>query len=226
MPLSVTIDGALDAIAHTFEVFCGAKPEVYDLAKELAECAIGLVTTYAKDLIKDPKDIKAREAIGLATDLGGYAIMIGGTSGAHLTSFSLVDIVAHGTACGIMNPYYAVFYSKAIQKQLKVVGKIFKDHGYSNADIDSLEGRELAIAVASAMIEFGKSIGAPTKLSDLKGFKSEVHITRALNAAKDPDLKMKLQNMPVSMTADDVDEYMAPVLNAAATGDLSIIKEK
>ena len=224
MPLSVTIDGALDAIAHTFEVFCGAKPEVYDLAKELAECAIGLVTTYAKDLIKDPKDIKAREAIGLATDLGGYAIMIGGTSGAHLTSFSLVDIVAHGTACGIMNPYYAVFYSKAIQKQLKVVGKIFKDHGYSNADIDSLEGRELAIAVASAMIEFGKSIGAPTKLSDLKGFKSEVHITRALNAAKDPDLKMKLQNMPVSMTADDVDEYMAPVLNAAATGDLSIIK--
>lgn len=37
---------------------------------------------------------------------------------------------------------------------------------------------------------------------------------------------MKLQNMPVSMTADDVDEYMAPVLNAAATGDLSIIKEK
>ena len=226
MPLSVTIDGALDAIAHTFEVFCGAKPEVYDLAKELAECAIGLVTTYAKDLIKDPKDIKAREAIGLATDLGGYAIMIGGTSGAHLTSFSLVDIVAHGTACGIMNPYYAVFYSKAIQKQLKVVGKIFKDHGYSTADIDNLEGRDLALAVAGAMIEFGKSIGAPTKLSDLKGFKSEVHITRALSAAKDPDLKMKLQNMPVSMTADDVDEYMAPVLNAAATGDLSIIKEK
>ena len=28
------------------------------------------------------------------------------------------------------------------------------------------------------------------------------------------------------VTIDDVDEYMAPVLNAAATGDLSIIKEK
>ena len=38
-------------------------------------------------------------------------------------------------------------------------------------------------------------------------------------------LKMKLQNMPVPMTADDVDEYMLPILKAAATGDLSIIKE-
>lgn len=55
-----------------------------------------------------------------------------------------------------MNPYYAVFYSKAIQKQLKVVGKIFKDHGYTNADVETLEGRDLALAVANAMIEFGK----------------------------------------------------------------------
>lgn len=225
MPLSVTIDGALDAIAHTFEVFCGAKSETYDLAKELAECAIGLVVSHAKVLLTDPKNIKAREAIGLATDLGGYAIMIGGTSGAHLTSFSLVDIVSHGTACGIMNPYYAVFYSKAIQSQLKVVGSIFKTHGYMEEDIDCLTGRDLAIAVSNAMINFGKSIGAPTKLGDLKGFKEDIHIVRALKAAKDPDLKMKLQNMPVGMTSDDVDEFMYPILKAASTGDLSLIKE-
>lgn len=225
MPLSVTIDGALDAIAHTFEVFCGAKGDAYDKAKELAETAIGLVTTYAKDIIKDPSDVKAREAIGLATDLGGYAIMIGGTSGAHLTSFSLVDIVSHGTACGLMNPYYAVFYSKAIQPQLKVIGNIFRAHGYTDEDIDALSGRQLAVAVAQAMINFEKSIGAPSRLTDLKGFKEEVHITRALDAAKDPDLKMKLQNMPVPMTADDVDEYMAPILKAAASGDLTLIKE-
>ncbi len=225
MPVSVTIDGALDAIAHTFEVFCGAKGEGYGKAKELAETAISLVAEYAKDIVKDPSDLKAREAIGLATDLGGYAIMIGGTSGAHLTSFSLVDIVAHGTACGLMNPYYAVFYSKAIQPQLKVVGEIFKAKGYTDADISALEGRALAVAVAEAMIAFGKSIGAPTKLSDIKGFSKEVHITRAIAAAKDPDLKMKLQNMPVPLTAEQVDEYMAPVLNAAADGDLSIIKE-
>lgn len=225
MPLAVTIDGALDAIAHTFEVFCGAKPEYYDLAGELALTAISLVVENAKAVVDDPQDVKAREAIGLATDLGGYAIMIGGTSGAHLTSFSLVDCVAHGTACGIMNPYYAVFYSKAIQPQLKVVGSILAEHGFADTGIASLEGRKLAEAVAHAMIAFSASIGAPTKLSDLPKFRKETHIPRALAAAKDPDLRMKLQNMPVPMTAKDVDDYMAPILEAACTGDISKIKE-
>ncbi len=225
MPLSVTIDGALDAISHTFEVFCGAKPELYGKAKAIAECAISLVTEYSKDLIANPKDLKAREAIGLATDLGGYAIMLGGTSGAHLTSFSLVDIVSHGTACGIMNPYYAVFYSKAIQDQLRVVGNIFEAQGFAVENVASLEGRALALAVAEAMIGFSKSINAPTKLSDLKGF-GEGHIARALAAAKDPQLAMKLKNMPIPMTASEVDTYMEPILRSAATGDFSIIRER
>ena len=225
MPVSVTIDGALDAIAHTFEVFCGAKDDNYDRVKDITVAAIDLVASHAKTLVKDPKNLEAREAIGLATDLGGYAIMIGGTSGAHLTSFSLVDIVSHGTACGIMNPYYAIYYSKGIQKQLRVVGEIFACHGYIKADLTALSGRNLAVAVANGMIEFGKSIGAPTKLNDLKGF-SEKHIERALSAAKDPQLAMKLQNMPVPMQTSDVDIYMEPILRAAATGDLSLIKEK
>ena len=222
MPMSVTIDGALDAIAHTFEVFLGASEATYEKTKELAECAISLVAEYAKVLVDDPKNLKAREAIGLATDLGGYAIMVGGTSGAHLTSFSLVDIVAHGTACGIMNPYYAVLYSKAIQKHLKVVGKIFAKYGFGDS-VENLEGRELAVAVAEMMIAFSKSIKAPTKLEDIPGF-SEEHITRALGAAKDPQLEMKLKNMPVPMTAADVDTYMEPLLRAAASGDLSLVK--
>lgn len=223
MPISVTIDGALDAIAHTFEVFCGAKEATYEKAQQIADCAISLVAKYAKVLVDDPKNVEAREAIGLATDLGGYAIMIGGTSGAHLTSFSLVDIVSHGTACGIMNPYYAVLYSKAIQKQLKVVGSIFSSFGFGSS-VDKLEGRALALAVADAMIAFSKSIKAPSKLTDLKGF-TDAHIQRALAAAKDPQLEMKLKNMPVPMKNSDVDVYMEPLLRAAASGDLSLIKE-
>ena len=224
MPLSVTIDGALDAIAHTFEVFCGAKGETYAKAQELAECAISLCAEYAKVLVSDPTNSKAREAIGLATDLGGYAIMIGGTSGAHLTSFSLVDVTGHGTACGIMNPYYAVFFSKAIEAQLKVVGKVFRTYGYTDEQIENLEGRALGEAVAKAMIAYGKSINAPTTLGELKGF-GEAHIQRALVAAKDPQLSMKLKNMPVSMESKDVDVYMEKILRSAQTGDLSLIKE-
>ena len=225
MPLSVTIDGELDAIAHTFEVFCGANAETYDIKKDLCETAIDLVLTYAPRLKENLQDEEAREAIGLATDLGGYAIMVGGTSGAHLTSFSLVDLVAHGTACGIMNPYYAVFYSPAIQDQLIVVGNVLKKHGFIEGNIEEKQGRDRAVAVAQGLIAFGKSIGAPTKLSDLKGY-NEKYTEQILEAAKDPQLSMKLQNMPIPMTAADVEPYMRPIIEGAVVGELTGIINK
>lgn len=223
MPVSVTIDGALDSIAHCFEVLTGIPAEKRTLAADIAANAIELSVKYSPLVVKNPKDMEAREAIGMATDLGGYAIMVGGTNGAHLTSFSLVDITSHGTACGIMNPYYAVFFAPAIQDDLRLVGGIFKKYGYIAEDIAALSGRDLGIAVAKGMVAFGKAIGAPTNLGELKGF-GEQHIQRALAAAKDPQLAMKLKNMPVPLTADKVDEYMEPILRAAATGDFSLIR--
>jgi alcohol dehydrogenase len=97
-------------------------------------------------------------------------------------------------------------------------------YGYTDADIEKLEGRGLGEAVAKAMIAYAKSINAPTTLSELKGF-GESHIQRALSAAKDPQLSMKLKNMPVPMESKDVDVYMEKILRSAQTGDLSLIKE-
>ena len=73
------------------------------------------------------------------------------------------------------------------------------------------------------MFRFAEAIGFPTRLSDVEGFSDE-HIQRALSAAKNPQLKSKLENMPVPLTADMVDEYMGSVLRAARDGDLSFIK--
>jgi alcohol dehydrogenase len=222
MPLSVTIDGALDAIAHTYEVFLGAKPHYFDLSKELAQTAISLVLEFTPRVIQNPQDLRAREALCLATDLGGFAIMIGGTSGAHLTSFSLVDIAAHGTACGLMNPYYTVFYAPAIQPQLRTLAALFHAHGLLSADELASQGRNLALAVAQGMMKFSRSIGAPVSLNELPGF-NERHVERILNAAKDPQLKMKLQNMPVPLTVENVERYMEPLIRAAMEGDVSLI---
>ena len=225
MPRSVTIDGALDGISHTFEVFCGAKPEYYEKAKELCETALELILANAKTAVEDPQNEAAREALGVATDLGGYAIMVGGTSGGHLTSFSLIDVISHGTACGIMNPYYAVFYAPAIQEQLLAVGGVLKKFGFLDVDPAALSGRARAEAVAEGLRAFARSIGAPTTLSELPGF-TEAHVEQILEAAKKPELGMKLKNMPVPMTAEDVDPYMAPVIRAAVKGDFSGIVNK
>ena len=49
-------------------------------------------------------------------------------------------------------------------------------------------------------------------------------ISIARNAAKDPQLDMKLKNMPVPLNAGLVDDYMGSILAAAWDGDLEKIK--
>ena len=225
-PPGLTADGALDGISHSLEVLYGAigKP-YYDKVEEIANVCISLAVNYLPRAIDNPKDKEAREALCLATDLGGYSIMIGGTNGGHLTSFSLVDILPHGRACAIMNPYYTVFFAPAIERPLRIVGKIYQEAALTGADIEALKGRDLGVAVAEAMFELARRIGCPTRLSEVEGF-SRQHIDRALAAAKNPQLKMKLQNMPVPLKAEMIDDYMGPILEAARDGNLALIKNK
>ncbi len=223
MPAGFTADGGLDGVAHCLEVFYGAKGEALAKAGPVTLLGIEIIVNYLKRACDNGADLQAREALGLGTDLGGYAIMIGGTNGAHLTSFSLVDILSHGRACALMNPYYTVFFAPAIEPQLRDVGAILKAAGHIHVDLAKLRGRDLGVAVAEGLIALSRAINFPVRLSDVKGF-SQKHISRALDAAKNPQLEMKLKNMPVPLTAAQVDDYMGPILEAATTGDLSGIR--
>ena len=219
-----TTDGAFDGIAHCMEVFFGAVgKDYYAKVEEVAIEGIRLIVQNVERAVAEPADLRAREALGLGTDLGGYAIMIGGTNGGHLTSFSLVDILSHGRACAIMNPYYTVFFAPAIEAPLRALGAIYRDAGLTDADLDALDSRELGLAVAEAMMALSRRVGFPTALNEVEGF-TDAHIERALAAAKDLQLKMKLQNMPVPLTAELVDEYIGSVLEAARDGDLSRVR--
>ncbi len=223
-PDALTIDGALDGIAHVLEVLYGSvgKPH-YDKMKDVARTAISLVLYNLPKVLDHPSNTVAREALCLATDLGGYAIMLGGTNGGHLTSFSLVDILSHGRACAIMNPYYSVFFAPAIEDSLYLVGTLFQKAGFSGGDLSKVSGRDLGLVVANSMFAFYQEIGFPTKLSEVDGF-TEEHILRAIEAAKNPQLRMKLENMPIPLRSDIIDEYMKPILESARDGELSRIR--
>lgn len=223
MSTSFTSDGAFDGLAHCLEVYYGASPESFEKAQEIALTGIELIVSHVEKAAAEPFDIEAREALGLGTDLGGYAIMIGGTNGAHLTSFSLVDILSHGRACALLNPYYTVFFAPSIQKQLKKLAHLFSKYGLTDKSSVSLDGRELGLAVAKALIALSKRVGYPTTLGEIDGM-SRAHIERALQGAKNPKLETKLKNMPVPLTADMVDKYMKPILEAALNGDFGLIK--
>ena len=222
-PMSLTLDGGLDGIAHCLEVYFGAPAEMRERTGQVAELGLDIIISGLTKVKENPRNKEARTLLGLGTDLGGYAIMIGGTSGPHLNSFSLIDVLSHGRACALMNPYYTVFFAPAISEKLQAVGNIYKKYGYIKEDIDSLCGRELGLAVARGMVNLSKFLGFPTCLSEAKGVRRE-HIQRCLTAAKDPQLDMKLRNMPVPLNADLVDAYMGPIMEAAWEGDFAKIK--
>lgn len=222
-PLSLTVDGALDGISHALEVLMGIPESKIDAAMPVCLTGIELIVNNIKKVVNNPKDITAREAVGLGTDLGGYSIMIGGTNGAHLNSFSMTDILSHGRACALMNPYYVVFFSTVIGERLKKVGKIYRQAGYIPEDIEPLNGREMGLALAKGMIRLSEDIGFPTTLKNVPGY-TEAHKKKCLQAAKDPKLDSKLKNMPVPLSAADIDEYMGSVLEAAESGDMRKIK--
>jgi alcohol dehydrogenase len=223
-PLAITADGAFDGLSHLIEVLYSAEGgSGFDLASEIAETGIELIIKNLPTVLKKPDDKIGRNALCLGTDLGGYAIMVGGTNGGHLTSFSLVDILSHGRACAILNPYYSVFFAPAIEKSLKLISAILAKHGYAREGYKKLSGKKLGLFTASALIDFAKNVGFPTTLEEIEGF-SRNHIKKALQAAKEPALSSKLQNMPIPLTADMIDHYMGKVLESAATGNLDIIE--
>ena len=106
---------------------------------------------------------------------------------------------------------------------MRSLGGALREFGYLNADYARLSGRALGEAVAEGMFAFARAIGFPTTLGEVEGF-CPYHIERALTAAKNPQLKMKLENMPVPLTAELVDDYMGPVLEAAVDGGLGGIR--
>ena len=106
---------------------------------------------------------------------------------------------------------------------MRVLGRIYKKYGYIEKDVEKMSGRELGLAVARGMAKFSEFLSFPTCLRDVQGVTQE-HIERCLNAAKDPQLDMKLRNMPVPLNADLVEEYMRPILEAAWDGNFDKIK--
>ncbi len=222
-PASLTMDGGLDGIGHCNEVWMGIAPEHEAQARKVCMAGIGLIVGHLKRALADPEDVVAREGLGLGTDLGGYAIMVGGTNGPHLTSFSLVDVLSHGRACALMGPYFLAFFAPAIEDRVRQVGEIYREAGYLQADLTRLSGRDLGRAVGEGMIAMSRDIGFPTTLAEVDGF-TPAHIDRVLAAAKNPALASKLENMPIKLTAEMVDDYLGPVLDAARAGEFSLIR--
>ncbi|MFC1735050.1 iron-containing alcohol dehydrogenase [Candidatus Hydrogenedentota bacterium] len=225
MPEMFTKVGAFDGICHLLEVYFGADPsgEKFPLMERIALTGVELIISSLEKCVAEPGSEELRTNIGLGTDLGGYAIMVGSTNGPHLNSFSMVDLMDHGMATALLTPYYLVFFAPALETRVRKIAGIYQKYGYVDSDVkfDALHGRDLGLALAEGMTTLANRIGFPTTLSEVNGYDSSVHINRILEAAKQPQYATKLQGMPISMKPEEVDEYMGSILTAAEDGDFS-----
>lgn len=237
-PAALKVDGALDGIAHCWEVLMGATGKsYYSLICDIAANAIELIVEALPTAIAEPNNVEAHMALGLGTDLGGYAIMVektnpetmsverGGTNGGHLGSFQLTDYLSHGRACALLNPYYSVLFADSIGPQCQLIGDIYQKHDYigTYVDLDRLSGRELAVTLAEGMIALSKKVGFPCTLEEANV--PHDHIAIMVEQSENPQLASKLQNMPIAMDSSkgDVHRYIEPTLEAAYSGNLSEI---
>jgi len=223
MSREFTCDGAFDGLSHLIEVYYGSSGmDAFGRTEEVVLAGMRLIMRGLAAVASGNLD-EAREPLGLGTDLGGYAIMLCGTNGGHLASYSLVDVLPHGRACAIMNMYYTSFFAPAIAPQLDRLAGLLAEENMMKPAATDADPVALGEAVAGGLMQLARSVGFPTSLGEIEGA-GDHHIQRALAAAKQPELRMKLQNMPVPMTTDDVDEYMGSVWQAAMRGDLGLVK--
>jgi alcohol dehydrogenase len=226
MSREFTAVGAFDGICHLLEVYLGIPPgdPRLSLVQRIALVGLELIIGSLPQVLRDPTSTTPRESIGLGTDLGGHAIMVGSTNGPHLNSFSLVDVMDHGKATAILAPYYTYFFAPAVPDRIARVGEIYQRYGHlgSRHDLPSTEPLETGALLAEGMMHLARTVGFPTSLGEVPSY-TDVHEQRMLSAAKDPALASKLESMPVPMRPEDVDRYMANILRAARGGDLSLI---
>ncbi len=227
-PTTLTQDGGIDALSHMLEEFMASGDKCFFREMEdIVLTGIPLVLCGLQRALNEPTNIEARITLGLAAGLGGYALMFhknnprtdeiewGGTDCGHFHSYQIADYLTHGRSCGIINPYYMVLFANKIEAQNRVVAQMLQEFKFLDVSYKS-HGRELALAVASGLQRFYKSIAFPISLIESGVPEKAVdHMVRGSRG-----LEHVLKNMPVPLELRDIDKYIRPTLEAAYCGDL------
>jgi alcohol dehydrogenase class IV len=146
LPPKITAYSGMDALAHLIEGYI-SKQSTF-LTDILAIQGIKLVGQSLREAVENGNNISAREAMALASLLGGIVIAHSGPTLAHGVASCLSNI-AHGLATGILLPY-------AMQFNLNIVAKKFKTIAEAlNVDFDLLDNEMRAL---------NRAIGIPEKL--------------------------------------------------------------
>ena len=125
LPASLTAATGMDALTHSIEAYiCALSNPVNDL---LALESIRLVAANLRRAVDRGQDLEAREAMMLASTLGGIAINNADVAGVHCLSEGLGSMydAPHGLLNAILLPYFMAFWLKGCRDRFAQIAEAF-----------------------------------------------------------------------------------------------------
>jgi len=156
VPPEVTVDTGLDALIQNLEAYTSKNSG--PITDTLASKAIGLAIEYLPAAYRNPSDLRAREALSLASLYGGITLANAGLGLAHGLSHPLgIGFgVPHGRACAVFMPKVIEYNYPARKERYGELARLL-DRGDDPA---------------SAFKRFAEELGVSTRLGDY-GVKAE-----------------------------------------------------
>ncbi len=164
LPQEQTVNGAVDAISHIFELYFDGTKHT-DIQDEIAEGIIRTVMKHVKILLNDPLNYESRAQLAWSATLALNGLNAAGRTwgdwSTHTLEHSLSAYydISHGAGLSIMFPAWMKYvYKNDIQKFTRFGRNIFH-----------LEGKDEVVAVESInkIKEFFDEIGSPTSLKQV-----------------------------------------------------------
>jgi alcohol dehydrogenase len=221
LPAKRVTEGALEAFSHCLETYITYDGQYLEYIENLSLCGLELVMRNAVKAL-DENNIDAREAIAAASDAGGICLMTAMPNGGHLGSPYLPPNFNHTLICAVLNPYYLVFYSSAIENKIAKIAEVLKRCGFLSLDANELSLEGLAEAVSDAICDFYKKLNIPSSLSKIESF-DENTAAVLREYAKKALVAAGFEQIPVHLDLLNVSKYLRLVYEAAFTGDKTLI---
>jgi len=187
----VTTNTGVDALTHAVEAFVSKRAT--EISKLYSRKAIELIGRFLPRSYGNPRDIKAREKMMLASLLGGMAIADAGAGLVHTMAHVLGVMykVPHGLANGVFLVPVLKFYGLSAKEEIEEIGRLMGFEGNISKILEDLR-------------EFLSFLGIPKSLKEVGLTDSD--IPNFVNLVMEK--KFLMGNLPRIPTERDVREML------------------
>jgi len=162
LPVKMSVAVGMDALTHAVESYMAKGAN--EFSKVLSLKSINLISQNLVSLIRNPKNLEVRKALGMASFMAGMSFTNVGLGIVHSMAHPLGAFydIPHGVANALILPYVLDFNSSVLDdKQVSELGQAFDPNFCGN--------RNTTINHICRMIQEVESlVGLPMKLNEIK----------------------------------------------------------